>query len=91
MGTFNSTSPPPPQWLVDTMNIFVWSLQREVAAGTYTLPLKAIDDATSGQDFSVDMNATTGFQITYKNLTQSMFPLSVTIFSGGNKYPGTIA
>ena len=91
MGTFNSTSPPPPQWLVDTMNIFVWSLQREVAAGTYTLPLKAIDDATSGQDFSVDMNETTGFQITYKNLTQSMFPLSVTIFSGGNKYPATIA
>jgi hypothetical protein len=30
-------------------------------------------------------------QITYENLTQSMFPLSVTILSGGNKYPGKIA
>jgi len=40
-------------------------IQREVAAGRYTLPLKAIDDATGGQDLSVDMKATTGFQITY--------------------------
>jgi hypothetical protein len=80
----------PPPWLVGKMNALEAHLAQQIAANVFALPLLVTDDATHGLRLWATCVNTQSFQAYPSNLTPSMFPLAVTISSGGKAYPTQI-
>jgi hypothetical protein len=79
-----------PPWLISKLTDFVSYLEGQIGAKALMLPLTVVDDQSKGENFWAYMDAQEGFRAFPNSLTQSMFPLRVTIFSGGKTHPATI-